>query len=130
MPADIHWIVEGAVIYQKFDGNHTVEAIHAANQKLLDMLEESERPLVHYLMDVTELSGLPKHVREVVEASRPFFQHPKLGWSVAYGTSNPFFRMVGTLATSILRARFRVVRDKAQAYAFLNEIDETLPPLA
>jgi len=125
----IKWIIPNAVIYQKFVGNHTVEKIHEATDILLEMLDSSDRVMVHYVMDVSELKQLPTHLRETINASRRFYEHPKLGWSVTYGSQNQIFRMIGSIVTGMFRVRFRIFEHQHQAYQFLNEVDETLPPL-
>ena len=56
-------------------------------------------------------------------------KHPRYGWTLVVGTSNPFQRFVVAIANNFFKGRQRNFDTFDGALDFLNEVDSTLPPL-
>ncbi len=56
-------------------------------------------------------------------------KHPRYGWTLVVGSTNPFQRFVVAIANNFFKGRQRNFDTREEALDFLNEVDSTLPTL-
>jgi len=129
MSDNIKWLVPDAVIYHKFLDNHNKSDIKEANETLITMINSSPQQEIHYVMDVRQLKMLANgDLFDSIQSSRPFFSHPKLGWTVAFGSKDRGMRFAGRLVTGVLRAQVQIFEHQDDAYDFLIRLNPEFQP--
>ncbi len=130
MPIEMSWYVQDRVILLKFIGDITVEDMQEISANYIDMVDTAEGDwLIHALHDADQMESLPRAIKDTVNNARDAFKHPRSGWTVAYNIRKPVLKLFGNMATGMLRVRYRIFNTRAEALAFLQETDQTLPEL-
>lgn len=125
----IDWLVEGRVLQVHALGDVATEHIQTMAQQAATLIDDqTDAPLIHMLVDLSELSSYPNNMRQVAQAIEPLFRHKRLGWVIDYGggQSEAFVR---STTAQMYRVRFRMFDTAKAALEFLNSVDTTLPPL-
>jgi hypothetical protein len=84
-------------------------------------------PMVHILVDLREVEKMDAGVHEISRALS-HLREPYMGWTLLV-TNNRLIQFVGSIVVQVAKARFRAFTDYDEAYAFLMEQDQSLPPL-
>jgi hypothetical protein len=58
-----------------------------------------------------------------------FGKHPRMGWSVLIGATNPLERFVFVIGSNFFKMRSKMLPNMDEALRFLNKMDPSLPPL-
>jgi hypothetical protein len=127
MPITAEWYLPGRVILSQNIGDVTVDDMMQVDQPLVDLIEAGEAPLVHVIVDCSEMGQAPRRVKTFTETQWP--KHDGLGWTIVVALNNRLLEFVAGTAARVLRMRVRFVRTLAEARAFLNDVDSTLPDL-
>jgi hypothetical protein len=125
MPILVEWLVPHKVIFERSWGDVTPDAAEF-DRLVIEHIDSSSAPLVHMIGDVREMTATPKFGG--LKMMR-FLQHPRLGWYIFVGVENRIIKMFGTAVLQIFRVRHRFVSSTAEALAFLQKVDSTLPDL-
>lgn len=120
----INWLVEGHVItsnvYQ-IDASALVDLMTDTH----NLVNQSDRPLVHVIWDLTELSSYPTNLTVIRDAVRPLFENPRLGWALTV-INHPMVNFLAQVGTSMYQIRHRSSKSYDEAINFLLERDSTL----
>lgn len=128
MPSNQHWLIDDKVAYVKFWGEVTADEISAEVRESARLRGMSTSPQVHYLHNWGEVTKFPTSLVELNTVFRNRTDHrDRLGWVVAYGTTNRTINMLGDLFFSILRVKFRLFDTEEKAVAFLCRADPSVP---
>src|SRR5262249_44343349 len=126
MPVKLSWYVENRVMMVAAQGDYTDEELIALDDQVIKYLDQSTAPLVHMVMDRQETTHIPS-IKSVTMVKWP--KHPRYGWTLVVGSTNPFQRFVVALANNFFKGRQRNFDSLDEALDFLNHVDSTLPPL-
>ena len=132
MPYEQSWLIMNEVVHSKRRGDLTVEELVSSTTEIVQKLDSSNRPLVHVLVDVHDVTSYPRKLRVLNLALKPLLSHPRLGWILFYGNSNQVLQFLTGMIAQIMRTRFRFFDTSAEAVQFLQSVDqslETLPEL-
>ncbi len=131
MPIDVSWLVEGRVTQLRFRGEVTVAELEEGSLKLLELVNdhEGDTALFHNVHDASALTKIPIQLNAINAATRDAFLHPRTGWTVAHNPQNAVQSFIGNMIGRVTQARYRIFDTRAEALAFLNYVDETLPSL-
>ncbi len=124
MPIQTTWYAKGLVVMHQPYGTVTEEEMIANIPEALYFLENKTGPLVHFLIDCTELDAMPKLP---AFGKMTWYGDPRLGWSVAFGIKKPTMATVATIASQLFRARFRITKDFETALDTLQNLAN--PPI-
>jgi hypothetical protein len=124
----ISWLVEGCVVEITFSGTATVEELHNQALSLVEYLDKGQQPLVHNILNLTELEHFPINLALLNNNLSAPLRHPKIGWNI-FITSNRMAKFLASMVTQLSSARFRSFATREEGLAFLNEVDSTLPNL-
>jgi hypothetical protein len=122
MPAEIQWSIPKRVIYARYYGDMTMDAIVQSMEDAKPYFAEGI-PMVHYIMDVTEVNSFPK-LTELARGLK-YEQQDNLGWSIYVGAEG-IARFVISVTTQLAGSRFRLFDTLDEAMAFLTENDTSL----
>ena len=120
------WLVPGKVVYSRVIGKITLEELSNVSEMTIKMFEESDSPLIHLIIDESELDKLPVSIKSFSEAST-LLKHPQMGWMIMYGTDDRMAKFMSTIITGIAKVRHRRFRTFEECLAFLKTVDSTLP---
>lgn len=122
MPVEIRWCVPQRVLYVRYYRVLTIDSIQKAMDETNRLLAEGI-PLVHSIMDVTDVESYPK----LAELARGLkFEHSdKQGWTIYVG-AHGIARFVASVTTQLAGSRFRMYNTFDDALAFLIDQDITL----
>ena len=128
MSHEISWLVPNKVVNMYVNGEMTLESLAAFSQDVIRYIEASDAPLVHLLIDERDMGGFPGQIKRVLDTAE-FLRHPRLGWFVIYGTDNKILKFISYMVAQVVQIRHRRFVTQAEAIAFLQGIDATLPNL-
>lgn len=126
MPVKLSWYLENRVMMVVAEGEYTDDELINLDAQVIKYLDQSNVPLVHMIMDRQGTTHIPS-MKSVTMVKWP--KHPRYGWTLVVGSTNPFQRFVVALANNFFKGRQRNFDSREEALDFLNEVDSTLPPL-
>ena len=130
MPVEVVWFEQDHVVRLNLVGDVTIEDMQEAVKTYIEMIESVEGNwLIHTLHDADHMESLPKSLKQTANVVRDAFQHPRSGWTIAYAVHKPVLKLFGNMITGMLRVRYRIMESQADALAFLQQVDQTLPEL-
>ena len=127
MPYELSWLVEKRVILARFHGVITAEELKRFLPEQHALVAEGTPP-IHHINDTTDTG--PFEVKlDKLQALLKMLKRPEgVGWYVE-ANPHPIGRMTSSIALQIAGRRHRVVSTLEEAVAFLQQNDETLPPI-
>lgn len=129
MTVRIKWLVPGAIIFEKVEGTVLIDEADEFAQQVTTLINQSDRHLVHSMVDLSDLTTLPTNIKQIAQRVTPAFKHPRMGWLVAYGQDNKLIHYIISIVTGIFKVRFRQFVTNEEAIEFLMSQDQTLPPI-
>ena len=124
----IEWLIENRVIIGKPEGNPSPEVLELASETYRTLIDQSDAPLVHVLVDESDLDTLPVSLKVLVD-TLDFLKHPRLGWFILYGNDDLMKNFVSSTLTGITQVRHRRFSTLEESLRFLAMVDTTLPPV-
>lgn len=90
------------------------------------MMDEGdpEAALIHVVLSYEKQTGRP-NLKMLTKLNFP--KHPRNGWFIATGITNPLIKMVGGLAAQITKIRAMSIDTIEEALELLYEFDSTIP---
>ena len=125
MPYDISWLVENQVINLVLEGDVTVETITEMSQNVIQYFDSSDKPLVHLLIDDSNVSSSIRHLKSVMEVGKAL-GHPRFGWLIIYGSHNKTYQFMTYMISQVTRIRHRRFATLNEAIEFLHTVDVSL----
>ena len=122
----IEWLVENKVIIGKPEGDPSPEDLQHASDTYRTLLDSSDSPLIHVLVDESKLDTLPVSLK-VLTDTLDFLQHPHLGWFILFGNDDPMKKFVSSTLTGMTQVRHRRFATLEESLEFLAKVDSTLP---
>ena len=125
MPYKMSWLVEKRILYTQMSGLVTSEEIRSQNREMEEYAQHSEL-LLHTITDDTYSTGFDMKLRDLQKTQ--FVDIHNLGWAICVSPSkmNRFFASV---ITQLSQKRGRQFSTLEEAVSFLQEMDDTLPPI-
>lgn len=123
MSYQLWWAVPDRVVMQRCYGDLTVEELKTINQTFVSQYLRVGTPLIHTVIDLTDMTGFPKNLPQLTKA----FQRDKqdierLGWTLVVGV-NPIVKFFASIITQLWsQSRFRVVDSVEDAEKFLKDV--------
>jgi hypothetical protein len=127
MPHEITWLVDMRVIYFHLRGVVSMEELREANDQVRAMTEQGIQ-FVHVIADATHIEKISFGLSDLTKLFRGMEPSPKLGWSM-YISPKMLDRFFASVTTQMTTARHREFSTLAEAIAFVQSMDETLPTL-
>ncbi len=122
----IEWLIENKIILGKPEGDPSPEDLKQASETYQKLLDSSDAPLVHVLVDESKLETLPVSISVLAE-KLDFLKHPRLGWFILYGNEDAMKNFVSSMLTGINKVRHRRFLTLEDSLEFLVSVDSTLP---
>jgi hypothetical protein len=128
MPAQVSWHLENRIVGIRVFDTVTIADVNALSDTIIALFEASDTPLIHLLVDESDMTDFPKQFRDIYRVG-VFMKHPQMGWFIIYGGNNALFRVISHLVTQLMRLRHRHFDTLEDAVEFLQSMDSTLPKL-
>ena len=122
----IEWLIENRIILGKPQGDPSPEDLKQASETYQILLDNSNAPLVHVLVDESKLETLPVSISVLAE-KLDFLSHPRLGWFILYGNDDAMKKFVSSMLTGISKVRNRRFANLQDSLEFLVSVDSSLP---
>jgi hypothetical protein len=123
MPYHLQWFHRDHVIYTALLDDCPVEEVAADFSQILKMLDNAPGThAIHVIGDSRWLNIQINELQLIKEITTPFFNHPRLGWTLLI-TDHPLHRFLGTITARLLNARWNVRSSLTDAREFLTEQD-------
>lgn len=122
----IEWLIENKVIIGKPEGDPSPDDLTLASETYRVLIDQSDAPLVHVLVDESKLDTLPVSLKVLVD-TLDFLKHPRLGWFILYGNDDQMKKFVSSTLTGITKVRHRRFATLKESLEFLAMVDTTLP---
>lgn len=120
----IEWLVENHLILLTAY-NWDVDGYTEDILKMVEMIDQSDRQLVHILLDMSKLEHYPTKIPAIVAASKPLGTHERLGW-VTTVINNKIISFLSQMAPMVFKVRYKTFEDIEEAKAFLISTDPSL----
>ncbi|MCA9895441.1 MAG: hypothetical protein KC615_20795 [Anaerolineae bacterium] len=130
MPGQISWLVKNRVVVLKYMGNVVIEELEKIAEVGNPLIESSDVPLVHVIIDETEMTDHPRNVIQTIKVMNSTLSHPKLGWLIFIAIPNEIIALVTKMALGAARTRHQVVNTYEEASRTLMDVDSTLQAFA
>jgi len=104
----------------------TGDEIAAQNKVMEPYIHQSEQ-LLHMISDSSDMTGTNMGLRDLQKMH--FANVPNLGWSI-YISPRMMDRFFASVITQLMKKRGREFSNLEEGLRFLQEMDETLPPLS
>jgi hypothetical protein len=128
MPSEQNWYLPEHILYVRFYGHLSVEDIQTEFARSVAFVEASSAKKVHFLHDWQAVETFPRDLLAIRRVLKMRVTDPsKIGWVVVYGSQNPVLRFLGDVLFQTFKIQFRVWATQAEALAFLQTVDDTLP---
>jgi hypothetical protein len=129
MSITLEWILERRVVRITYSEVITFDALADASKQLQNYTNQSDGYLMYCLCDVGEVTKVQLNLKAVIDATQFLANRPRFGWTVLYHMRNPKVRLIADAVLRFFKVHYRIVDTEAEALAFLNAVDPTLPPL-
>ena len=126
MTVTIQWFLENRVIYMETPGKLLLEEVGETSNTIINMIDNSDAPLVHVVINEIDLESFPKSLKAFNDAVS-FLRHPRIGWLIIYPSTNQFAKFMSGMVAGIAKVRFRRLETLDESLAFLTSMDSTLP---
>ena len=126
MPYETSWLVEKRVVYTRMYGFVSGEELKTQNEEMVAFIEQSEQ-LLHTINDATDTTGTDMGLRDLQQTQ--FTNVDNLGWAI-YISPSKMNRFFASVITQLSKKRGRQFATLEEGLRFLQEMDETLPPLS
>jgi hypothetical protein len=127
MPTRLTPIVDGQLYFFPTWDVLTKEELQQYDRDFYAVIEASPYPLVHSIYDYSELKGLPP-LKDLTNLK--VGHHPRAGWTIFTGAKNVLFKFLVSTTVQFFKQRIRFADTNAEALAFLQSVDSTLPDLS
>lgn len=126
MSGGVTWLVEDKLLLFNSWGKVNVNELTEMDHRIGAMLENSTAPLVHGIHDHSRAEHIPsaKDLMKVKSGN-----HPRVGWLIIVGLDNKLMKFFVSATGQVFGLRLRFMDTVAEALAFLQDVDSTLPDL-
>jgi|GEM_PF-3768972 len=114
------WFIPDHVLTVTTVGTPTLDEIHTQSTYVDQLMTASSAPLVHIIVDSTQLENFEYNVEDIVKA-QPHLKNAKLGWTLVIQPNHTLFNTVSNFTHQLNRSRRVSVRTLDEAVAFLVE---------
>ena len=130
MPVTASWWLKDHVISIVMDGDFSDEDIQMASNTAYALIDSSDEPYVHVLLDNTTIGQTNARAADMNRAARPMLKHERLGWLGVYGKNNVLTRFATNVVMQLVHNRFRMVNTLEEALDFLSNLHDAIPDYA
>jgi len=123
MAITVDWLNEGNIISLTFTDEITIDELAIATNQAVALIDSVATPLVHSIIDGTQVTKYPHNILQLREASKLSFNHPRYGWLMIYGAPDGLSSFFVNMVTSFFRVRVRMVDTLDEAIDFLKSVD-------
>ena len=126
MHPKISWYIQDYVILWEYFDNISLDDVLRAHVKLLPLLRSVNHP-VHAIIDLKKSESLSFDMHDVASIS-VHEELKKLEWVVYVGKQNSLlYRTIADALSSVRGTQLRWFETRADALAFLQEVDDSIP---
>ncbi len=121
MSFQINWLVEGRVMLNRLSESVTAEEIVQGTRQAKPLID-SGTPPVYFIVDVRHMKEFPTKLADF----RSVYQEPisdNLGMVIFYGIHNRSLNFLATLVTQLVRIKYQVVNNQAEALALVEKTE-------
>ena len=127
MPVEVSWLVENRVVYTRSFGVLSISQVHEAAAQSTGMMNTGIKP-VHLITNATDIERFTFNLPDIAKSFRGFPASPNMGWTLTV-SPHAMHRFFASIVVQMGSSRQRVFNTLEEAMAFLQSIDETLPPI-
>ncbi|MCA9887634.1 MAG: hypothetical protein KC546_04645 [Anaerolineae bacterium] len=127
MAITTNWWLKDIVIGIVMAGDFTAEDLTSAANTAYALIDSSDEPYVHVLLDNTDIGQTKARAAEMNRAAQPLMKHGRLGWLVVYGKNNVLTRFATNVVMQLVHNRFRMVNTLEEALDFLTNLHDQIP---
>lgn len=124
MPQKTEWLIPQRLVITRAWGTISLEDLQSMNAESNGLIQ-SGIPLVHLVLEFSQVKRFPTGLREIKEVTRNS-SPDSIGWTVLV-TGNSVVRFIASAIVHAVGARVRMFEDSATALSFIYEQDNTLP---
>lgn len=126
MSYSFDWLIPERVVNFSLGETYTLEDAGQLNAQMLELLNQSTRPL-HMLVDLTVLRHYPLRVTEEVWSITQCLRHAQMGWMLVINHgANPMAHFIATVVSKTTGVKMRFVKSREEALEILHRMDLTL----
>lgn len=126
MKIDTKWLVNQHVVSVEGSGQLSEDDVRECISLLSSMLDESEKTLVHIVINVSQVESIPVNMQLLTDLSKPYLTHTRMGWLIMYGSQNKMIDYSSSIVSQIFKTRFRQVDTREDVISFLKYVDSSL----
>ncbi|MCA9906520.1 MAG: hypothetical protein KC547_21850 [Anaerolineae bacterium] len=119
------WLVPNTVILTRYSGAPTEEEILNNSDETIALIDSSDAPFVHVIVDSAEVTKSPP-LSVTVKTAKASPRHQRAGWILTVGGQNALVQFATSIARQLLQVRTQNFDTIDDAIAYLKTVDETI----
>lgn len=120
MPVEIRWYMPESVLLARYYGDITPDDIYKQYTIGIEMIEAVDTPLVHLIVDTTEVQSFPQNIMEFKSLLGDKAQNA--GWVVLVG-DNKLIRFLTNIISGMMKLHITYVSTVDEALKFVIDRD-------
>lgn len=126
MAYEVAWLETDQIYLSRFYGDVSIQDIIDAGQASADLIATSDTPMLHNLVDLSEMDDFPKNLPVLSKALGEVSIDPdileRVGWMVIAPVTNPLISFLVSSLIQMTNGRFRIFDNLDDARAFAYEV--------
>ncbi len=128
MPTQVGWLIENRVLYSQSTGAIDMDLVIQHADFLVELLSNGQTTDIHLIIDSLKLTKFRVDIVKLNGQTKRYLEHPRLKCNIDV-TRNVKNQMLGNVVSDMAGVRWAHYETLEAALNFLNDFDETLPPL-
>jgi hypothetical protein len=120
----VKWLVERRVLHLQIIGEFELEAVQKGINEVKQFVDSGLAP-VQVIVDLTGVTKMPSHMRDIISQMDSMRYHPNGGWIITISNS-VMLRFAGQIASVFLGANHRSVVTFKEAVETICHIDPSV----
>ncbi|MBI1279644.1 MAG: hypothetical protein GC179_16065 [Anaerolineaceae bacterium] len=121
MEYKVGWLVAQRVLHLQISGDFDIETVQSGLAEVKAFVDSGIAP-VQVIVDLTAITKMPTHLRDIISQMGDMRYHPNGGWIITISNS-VMLRFAGQIASVFLGAKHRSVATFKEAVETISHID-------
>jgi hypothetical protein len=125
MSIETQWLLESAVLVQRFAGKPSLNEFDDASYTLSNYIPRNRK--LHIIGDFSALQQVPDELHNIGDTLNATLSRSYMGWFITIGSHDTALNFAAGLMSHFTRVQHKHFQNQDEAYEFLSMMDASLP---